>query len=72
MADDDLSTSVALVIDGNQTSRSILVTQLKDFGMGEVVQSSRIAQARQMLETKTYDVVLCEQDFESAGDSSTG
>ena len=72
MADDDLSSSVALVIDGNQTSRSILVTQLKDFGMGEVVQASRIALARQMLESKTFDVVLCEQDFESPGDTSTG
>ncbi|MBK7657566.1 MAG: response regulator [Betaproteobacteria bacterium] len=72
MADDDLSSSVALVIDGNQTSRSILVTQLKDFGMGEVVQASRIALARQMLESRTFDVVLCEQDFESPGDTSTG
>lgn len=72
MADDDLGGSAALVIDGNQTSRSILVSQLRDFGMGEVAQSPRIAHARQLLESRAFDVVLCEQDFDTPGDSSTG
>ena len=72
MADDDLSGSAALVIDGNQTSRSILVSQLREFGMGEVTQSPRIAHARQMLETRAFDVVLCEQDFDNPTDPSTG
>jgi len=70
MLEDDLSTSMALVIDGNPTSRSILVSQLRDFGMGTVVQCARIADARRQLEYRKFDVVLCELHF--AGETSTG
>jgi CheY-like chemotaxis protein len=63
--EDDLSSSQALVIDSNPTSRSILVAQLRDFGMGTVVQCSRLADARRQLEYRTFDVVLCELHFPS-------
>ena len=63
LPEDDLSTSLALVIDSNPTSRSILVSQLRDFGMGTVVQCSRLADARRQLEYRTFDVVLCELHF---------
>ena len=68
--EDDLSASQALVIDGNPTSRSILVGQLRDFGMGVVVQCSRLADARRQLEYRKFDVVLCELHF--PGDSLSG
>lgn len=68
--EDDLSASQALVIDSNSTSRSILVSQLRDFGMGNVVQCARLADARRQLEYRTFDVVLCEHHF--AGESSSG
>lgn len=68
--EDDLSTSHALVIDGNATSRSILVSQLRDFGMGNVIQCARLADARRQLEYRSFDVVLCEQHF--AGEASSG
>ncbi len=68
--EDDLSASQALVIDSNPTSRSILVSQLRDFGIGGVVQCSRLADARRQLEYRSFDVVLCEQHFD--GEASSG
>lgn len=70
LLDDDLSSSSALVIDSNPTSRSVLVSQLRDFGVGRVVPCSRLADARRQLEYRTFDVVLCEHHF--ANESSSG
>ena len=69
-SDQDLSEKGALVIDGNPTSRSILVAQLREFGMGRIVQTSRLADARRQLEDKLFDVVLCEHYFHN--DRATG
>ena len=66
----DLYGATALVIDGNPTSRSILVSQLRDMGARTVAQSPRIADARRQLEFRTFDVVVCEQHFPN--DSGTG
>jgi CheY-like chemotaxis protein len=63
MLDRDIHRCRALVIDGNPTSRSILVAQLRDFGVGSVVQCGRIAEARTLLEHRSFDLVLCEHDF---------
>ena len=63
LSEDDLSSSQALVIDANPTSRSILVSQLRDFGMGTVVQTARLQDARRHLEYRKFDVVLCELHF---------
>jgi len=63
LLDREIVDSKALVVDANSTSRSILVAQLRDLGVGTVVQCGRIADARSQLETKAFDVVLCEQDF---------
>jgi CheY-like chemotaxis protein len=63
LPEDDLSSSQALVIDANPTSRSILVSQLRDFGMGNVVQAARLVDARRQLEYRKFDVVLCELHF---------
>jgi len=69
-APDDFSASLALVVDGNPTSRTILVSQLRDLGFANVVQASRLADARRQLESRRFDVVLCEQNFST--DSVTG
>lgn len=66
----DLFGATALVIDGNPTSRSILVAQLRDMGARTVAQSPRIGDARRQLEFRTFDVVVCEQHF--ATEPSTG
>lgn len=70
LPEDDLSTSMALVIDPNPTSRSILISQLRDFGMGTVVQAARLVDARRQLEYRKFDVVLCELHFPT--ESMTG
>jgi CheY-like chemotaxis protein len=68
--DDEFGMARALVIDGNGTSRSILVSQLKDLGVGSVVQCARVNEARRHLEGRPFDIVLCEQSF--GKDTATG
>lgn len=68
--EDDLSACSALVVDGNPTSRSILISQLRDFGMGSVAQAARATDARRQLEYRTFDFVLCELHF--SGDNISG
>ena len=68
--EDDFSACSALVVDGNPTSRSILVSQLRDFGVGTVVQAARTADARRQLEYRGFDFVLCELHF--ANEASSG
>lgn len=60
----DLSDARALVISSNPQSRSTLVAQLRQFGMGTVAQCSRLSDARRKLEIGAFDVVLCEHHFE--------
>lgn len=60
---DDLSNTRALVVDPNPTSRSILVNQLRDFGVPRVEQCTRAIDARRILEYRSFDIVLCEQYF---------
>ncbi|MGE0099923.1 MAG: response regulator [Hydrogenophaga sp.] len=54
----------ALVIEGNLQSRSILIAQLRELGVGNVAQCSRLLDARRKLEVTPFDVVICEQRFE--------
>ena len=61
--ENDFSACSALVVDGNPTSRSILVSQLRDFGVASVAQAARPVDARRQLEFKAFDFVLCEQHF---------
>ncbi|MBU3738382.1 MAG: tetratricopeptide repeat protein [Rhodoferax sp.] len=68
--EDDLQGAKALVVDGNPNSRAILVNQLRDFGVGEIVQCTRLADARSVLENQFFDIVLCESIF--ANEASTG
>jgi len=60
---DDFSNCSALVIDGNPTLRSILMAQLRDFGMGSIAQAARTSDGRRQLELRAFDFVLCEQHF---------
>lgn len=63
-APNHLHDSRALVIEGNPQSRAILVSQLRELGVGTVAQCSRLSDARRKLEVGCYDVVICEQHFE--------
>ena len=48
--DSDLRTCKALIIDTNQTSRSILRSMLADLGLTGIIQASKMAEARRALE----------------------
>lgn len=61
--DDDYSAFSALVVDGNPTSRSLLIAQLRDFGVGTVAQAMRPSEGRRLLELRKFDFVLCELNF---------
>ena len=64
--DHDIHQCRALVIDGNPTSRSVLTAQLRDFGVGTVVQTGRVKDARNILENRQFDVVLCDYHFDGS------
>ncbi len=70
VAANHLQDAHALVIEGNLQSRSIIVSQLRELGVGTVSQCSRLVDARRKLEVNRYDVVICEQHFER--DSMSG
>ncbi len=53
----------ALIVDSNATSRSILVGQLREYGVTRIVQCSRVQDARSRLEHTVFDYVLCDQFF---------
>lgn len=65
--DSDLRTCKALIIDTNQTSRSILRSMLADLGLTGIIQASKMAEARRALETRSFDVVLCDYHFDDCG-----
>lgn len=65
----DPQDSQALVIDSNATSRSILVAQLREYGVTKIVQCSRVRDARNRLEHTVFDYVLCEQYFSESNHS---
>lgn len=62
----DLRGTRALVIDGNPTSRSLLVSMLRDLGVGVIAQVSDAAAARRDLDTRRFDVVLCDYHFDGS------
>ena len=64
LLDQDVASSRALVVDPNPTSRSILASQLRELGVGQVRQCGRVADARSYLEIGSYDIVLCEMYFQ--------
>ncbi|MDC8770773.1 response regulator [Roseateles albus] len=66
MMDSDIQNACALVIDSNATSRSLMASQLRDLGVAQVRQATRINDARVILEHKAYDIVLCDYHFDGS------
>ena len=62
--DSGLENASALIIDSNASSRSLMAAQLRDLGVGTVKQTSRVRDARVLLEHGTYDIVLCDYHFD--------
>ena len=67
--DREVATAHALVIDGNPTSRSVMFQHLRDFGFGTVKTAGRIIDARDILEHRRFDVVICDYHFETSEES---
>ncbi len=61
-----LGKTQALVIDGNANSRSLMTAQLRELGVGHVRQATRVRDARVILETQPYDIVLCDYYFDGS------
>jgi CheY-like chemotaxis protein len=61
--------SHALVIDGNPTSRSVMMQHLRDFGFGTVKSAGRVLDGRDMLEHRRYDLVICDYHFDHGTES---
>ena len=64
--DSDIGRAKALIIDANPTARSVMAAQLRDLGVPQVRQMSRVQDARLALEESPHDIVLCELSFEGA------
>ena len=62
--DAEMAGTTALVIDGNNASRGMLVRLLQEFGVHEVAQAHRAQDARRMLELRRFDIVVCDYHFE--------
>jgi tetratricopeptide (TPR) repeat protein len=66
----ELAGCSALIVDSDHTTRSILARQLREFGLTDVAQQSKLSTAREILLTRRFDVILCAQYF--SGISPTG
>jgi len=69
LIDREVITSTALVIDGNPTSRSVMTQNLRDFGFGTVKSVGRLIDARDQIENRKYDIVICDYHFEQGNES---
>ncbi len=67
--DRDVATAHALVIDGNPTSRSVIAQHLREFGFGTVRTAGRLFDARETLEHRRFEVVICDYHFENCEES---
>lgn len=67
--DNDVTQGTALVIDGNPTSRSVMAQNLRDFGFGSVKSVGRLIDAREQLEHRRFDLVICDYHFDSTDES---
>ena len=67
--DREVPSHSAPVIDPNPTTRSVLLAQLREFGFGTVKAALRVADARELLEHRRFNVILC--DTEDDGSSGS-
>ncbi|MFM7506253.1 MAG: response regulator, partial [Rubrivivax sp.] len=65
--DREVPSHAALVIDPNPMSRSVLLAQMREFGFGTVKTAIRVADAREMLEHRRFNVILCDSEDDGSG-----
>ena len=69
LIDRDIHTARALLVDGNNLLRSVTAEQLRDAGVGQVVSTARVRDARVLLEQQHFDIVVCNREFEGSDES---
>ena len=69
MIDRDIHTARALLVEGNALLRSVAAEQLRSLGVGHVSQTSRVRDARLMIERESFDIIVCNREFEGSPDS---
>ena len=66
---DSLERAKALVIDANTNARMLIVSHLKELGVGTVRAVTKTRDARLALEAMVFDIVVSDNDFGAAQDS---
>jgi DNA-binding response OmpR family regulator len=69
LIDRDIHTARALLVDGNNLLRSVTAAQLREAGVGQVVSTARVRDARVLLEQQPFDIVVCNREFEGSDES---
>ncbi|MDE1948264.1 MAG: hypothetical protein KGI35_06595 [Burkholderiales bacterium] len=69
MIDRDIHRARALVVESNANLRALAAAQLREAGVGQVQESARTCDARLLLEHEPFDIVVCNREFEEAGES---
>jgi len=67
--DRDIHLARALLVEGNAMLRSVAAAQLRDTGVGHVTTASRVKEARLAIERETFDIVICNREFEGSDDN---
>ncbi len=69
MIDREIHLARALLVESNAMLRSVAAAQLRDAGVGHVSSASRVKEARLMIERETFDIVVCNREFEGCDDN---
>jgi DNA-binding response OmpR family regulator len=67
--DRDIHLARALLVEGNAMLRSVAAEQLRNLGIGHVSQTSRVRDARLLIEQEPFDIIICNREFEGTDES---
>jgi len=67
--DRDIHLARALLVEGNPLLRSVAADQLRSTGVGHIAAVSRVKEARLLIELETFDIIICNREFEDCADS---
>jgi CheY-like chemotaxis protein len=66
MIDREIHLARALLVENNPLLRSVAAAQLRDVGVGHITQATRVNDARLLLERESFDIVMCNREFEES------
>jgi len=67
--DREIHLARALLVESNALLRSVAAAQLRDVGVGHLSQTSRIKEARLLIEREPFDIIVCNREFEGLDDN---